>query len=110
VRRISVRIVDRDRNEVTTAKVELMTGGYSGSVNVDQMPEPLRLKFEKYEEIVNGQTFSLLDSIEEEICAIPFVAVFEDGCESNIKDLQIFPKSGTVSFTAAEPAVLTARR
>jgi hypothetical protein len=61
------------------------------------------------EDIVNNQTFSLLDQIEEEIGAIPFVAVFEDGCESSIKDLQIFPKSGTLSFTVAEPAVLGGR-
>jgi hypothetical protein len=105
----SVKIVDRDRNEVAIAQVEFRTGGYSGSVNVDRMPEALRLTFESYEDIVNNQTFSLLDQIEEEIGAIPFVAVFEDGCESSIKDLQIFPKSGTVSFTVAEPAVLGGR-
>jgi hypothetical protein len=110
VRRISVRIVDQDRNAVAIAEVELLTVGYSGSVNVDRMPEPLRLKFESYEDIVNSQTFSLLDEIEEEIRSIPFMTVFEDGCESYVKDLQIFPKNGTVSFAVAEPAVLTTRR
>lgn len=109
MRRESVTIFDGDRIVVAIAEVELVTSGYSGSVNVDRMPQALRLKFENYEEIVNSQTFSLLDRIEEEIGAIPFVAVFEDGCESYIKNLQIFPKSGTVSFTVAEPAVLTAR-
>jgi hypothetical protein len=101
-----VTIVDRDRNVVAIAEVEFRRDGYSGSVNVSRMPEALRLKFERYEDIVNSQTFSILDQIEEEIGAIPFVAVFEDGYESSIKDLQIFPGSGTVSFTVVEPAVL----
>jgi hypothetical protein len=110
VRPISVRIFDQDRNAVAVAEVELQAGNYSGTANVDRMPETLRLRFETYEDIVNSQTFSLLDQIEEEIGSIAFVAVFEDGSESYIKDLQIFPKTRTVSFNVMESAVVTARR
>jgi hypothetical protein len=70
------------------------------------MPESLRRRFERYEEIVNDQIFSLLDEIEDQIGAMSFAVVFDDGCEANVMDLQIFPRSGTVSFKVAEPAVL----
>jgi len=62
--------------------------------------------FEEYEDIVNDQTFSLLDQIEGRIGAIPFVAVFGDGREASVEDLQIFPKGGTVAFRLAEPLEL----
>ena len=105
-----MKILDGARNVVAIAEVEFHAGGYSGSVNVDRMPEPLRRKFETYEDIVNNQMFGILDQIEEEIGAIPFVAVFDDGLESSVRDLQVFPKGGTVSFTVAEPAVVSGGR
>ncbi len=106
----SVTILDGERNPVATADVEFQEGHYSGSVNVDRMPEPLRQLFEEYEEIVNGQIFSLLDQVEDRIGAIPLSVVFDDGHASRAKDLQILPKGGTISFEVAEPAMLSGSR
>ncbi len=103
----AVTIVDGERNVVATATVEFQKGCFAGSVNTDRMPEPFRRLFEEYEEIVNNQIFSLLDPIEDRIGETPFLVVFHDGHESQVKDLQIFPRSGTVSFRAAgQPALL----
>jgi len=110
MRHKSVTIFDGEGNVVATADIEFRQECYSGSVNVERMPESLRLMFEEYEEIVNNQIFSLLDQIEDQIGAIPFVAVFDDGCEAHVKDLQIFPKGCTVSFKMAEPVVACGSR
>jgi hypothetical protein len=99
----SVTIIDRGRDVVATADVELLEDHYSGQVNIDRMSPSLRLLFEEYEDIVNDQVFSLLDQIEGRIGAISFVAIFDDGCEAFVKDLQIFPKGGSVAFRVAEP-------
>jgi hypothetical protein len=108
--RQSVTIVDRGRDVVATADVEFLKDHYSGQVNIDRMSPPLRLLFEEYEEIVNDQVFSLLDQIEGQISAIPFVAVFDDGCEASVKDLQIFPRGGSVAFRVAEPVEVNRSR
>jgi hypothetical protein len=106
----SVTIFDGEGNAVATAKIEFRKEFYAGSVNLERMPESLRLMFEEYEEIVNNQIFSLLDQIEDQISAIPFVAVFDDGCQAHMKDLQIFTKGGTVSFKMVEPVVACGSR
>ena len=54
--------------------------------------------------------FSLLDQIEDQISAIPFVAEFDDGNRVPVSDLQIFPRGGTISFKVAEPAILRGSR
>ncbi|WP_206107569.1 hypothetical protein [Paludisphaera rhizosphaerae] len=77
---------------------------------MDQMPESLRRLFEEYEEIVNNQTFSLLDQIEDRISAFPFLIVFDDGYESRARDVQIFPKGGTISFEMAETVMPSGSR
>jgi hypothetical protein len=105
-----ITIVDGERNAVATAAVEFQKGVYSGSANMDRMPEPLRELFEQYEEIVNNQIFSLLDQIEDRIGDISFSVVFDDGRRFPIRDLQIFPEGGTVSFRMAEPAMLGGSR
>ena len=53
----TVTILDGVRNPVATADVEFQKGYYSGSVNVDRMPESLRELFEEYEEIVQRPDF-----------------------------------------------------
>ena len=102
----TVTIFDGERTLLATAEVEPRDGCYSGPINLDRMPEPLRLLFEEYERIVNGQVFSLLDEIEDRIAAIPFSLVFDDGREAHPKDLQIFPGSALISFRVAEAVML----
>ena len=98
-----VTIVDQGRKVVATAVVQCSAGRYSGRVDVGPMPQPLRLVFEEYEEIVNDQMFSRLDRIEGKIGAILLMAVFGDGREASVEELQIFPMGGTVAFRLAGP-------
>jgi hypothetical protein len=46
--------------------------------------------------------FSFLDEIQEKIGSLTIKAVFDDGCEAPVKDLQVFPSTGEVSFKLAE--------
>jgi hypothetical protein len=62
------------------------------------MPPEMRRTFEEYEEIVNDQVFGLLDEIEDRINALSLRVVFNEGCESLIEDLQIYPSVNKVSF------------
>ena len=53
--------------------------------------------------------FSLLDEIQEKIAVISMKAVFENGREVEIKDLQVFPNTGGVSFKFADVPVPTVK-
>jgi hypothetical protein len=69
------------------------------------MPAGMRRTFEEYEEIVNGQIFSLLDEIGDKVQSLSLRIVFADGREARPDDLQIYPATGKVSFRAARSAV-----
>ena len=97
-----VRIVDQSCGAVATARVLETDGGFAGSIDLRSMPEGLLGLLEAYEEVVNGQTFSLLDEVEEQLGEIPLVAIFEDGEAFPVEDLQIYPSDGRVSFKLAE--------
>ncbi|MGH9847294.1 MAG: hypothetical protein ACREEM_52020, partial [Blastocatellia bacterium] len=92
----NVKMIDHCRDVVATAQVAERGDGFAGLIDLSQMPAELRRKFEEYEEIVNGQIFSLLDEIEEQIGAIPLKVVFEEGAEASVADLQIYPGIGRV--------------
>lgn len=98
-----VTIVDRDRNAVATGDVELRGDRYCGTVDAGPMPGPIREMFEGYEEIVNDQMFGLLDGIEDQIGQLRLAAVFGDGREVDVEDLQIFPGGGSLSFRVSVP-------
>ena len=101
----AVKIVDRLRNVVATAEVAERAGRFAGVIDLGPMPPGLRQKFEEYEEIVNGQMFSLLDEIEGQVRALSLKVVFEGGREASVEDLQVYPRTGRVSFTVLrEPA------
>ena len=93
-----VTIFDGEGEVIATAAVELQGDYYSGTSNIDRMPNSLRKLFEEFEEIVNGQIFSRLDQIETRIASFPFSATFATGREFRIAKLQIFPNEGTLSF------------
>ena len=65
---------------------------------LEHTPPEFKRLFEEYEEIVEGQMFSLLDDIEEKIGVIPFKVSFADGTEASVEDLQVYPSTGAVSF------------
>ena len=56
-------------------------------------------------EIVNGQMFSLLDEIEEQIGALRLKIRFATGYEVAIEDLQIYPTTKHISFLKVKEAV-----
>ena|SRR5438874_8426997 len=100
-----VKIIDPCRNVVATAQVAKQGDRLAGLIDLDLMPASLRQQFEEYEEIVNGQVFSLLDVIEEQIDTLGLRVVFGNGSEAAVEDLQIYPATGRVSFKIVkEPA------
>jgi len=101
----NIKVIDQCRDVVASAQVAERGDCFAGLIDLSQMPASLRRKFEEYEEIVNGQMFSLLDEIAEQIGAIPLKVVFEEGYEVFVVDLQIYPGIGRVSFKILkEPA------
>ncbi len=105
----NVKIIDQYRNVVATARVAERDGHFTGLSDLSLMPASLRQKFDEYEEVVNGQMFSLLDEIEEQIGALSLKVVFEEGVEFSVADLQIYPGGGRISFKILkEPATAQA--
>jgi hypothetical protein len=93
-----VKNVGLIQNIVAIAEVQNRGNYYSGSVNIDQMPQPLLSLFEEYEYLVNNQVLSLLDRIEDEIDINSFVVIFDEDIKFYIDDLQILPSSRMISF------------
>jgi len=97
-----VKLIDQSRKVVATAQVADEGAYYGGTIDLRDTPPSLRALFEEFEEIVNGQMFAFLDDIQERIGALPLKVVFDTGQEVHVKDLQIFPSTGDVSFRLAE--------
>jgi hypothetical protein len=98
----AVKLIDQSRNVVAIAKVVDEGTYYGGTIDLRETPPGLRALFEEFEEIVNGQMFAFLDDIQERIGTLPLKAVFDTGQEVYVKDLQVFPSAGDVSFKLAE--------
>ena len=94
----SVRFIDPARTVLATAQVADEGDHYGGTIDLKHTPAELRVLFDEFEEIVNGQMFVFLDDIREKIGSVPITAVFDDGSEVGVKDLQVFPGAGEVSF------------
>ena len=94
----SVQLIDQTRTVLAVAQVADEGGYFGGSIDLRFTPTPLRALFEEFEEIVNGQMFVFLDEIQEKIGSLPIKAVFGNGVEDYIKNLQVFPSTGDVSF------------
>lgn len=86
--------------------VRLADGRFDGSVDPGHAPQRLRQLFGQFEEIVGGQMLSLLDDIEDRVCAAGLRVVFADGTEAVADDLQIYPTTGAVSFAVRHPAAV----
>ena len=102
-----VTLIDQGRQVVATAQVAEQDGTFAGRINLSSMPVSLRRLFEEYEEIVNTHTFSLLDEIEEKIETLHLKAVFEDGHEAALADVQIYPSTHKVSFQVLKRVVFS---
>ncbi len=94
----TVKLLDRARNVIATARVTDERGHYGGTIDLGKTHVELLRLFEEFEEVVNGQIFSLLDEVQQKIEVLSLKAVFEDGSEVAVNDLQVFPSTGDVSF------------
>jgi hypothetical protein len=95
---LTVQIIDPGREVVATAQVTKRGECFAGLIDLSRMPASLREIFNEYEEIINGQMFSLLDEIEEQIGTARLKVVFEGGSESPVEEIQIYPSTRRVSF------------
>lgn len=94
----SVRLIDQSREVIATAEVTDEGDYYGGTIDLRLTPVSLRALFDEFEEVVNGQMFVFLDEIQAKIGAMPIKAAFADGSEDSVRDLQVFPSTGDVSF------------
>ena len=98
-----VYLIDsRSSIKVAALDVRLVGDHFEGTISLDVMPPQLTRLFEEFEEIVEGQMFSLLDDIERKIGEAPLRILFDNGGEAEIADLQVFPSTGAVSFEARQ--------
>ena len=86
---------------MATAAVEASDGLLVGTADLTFLPAHLRELFGRYESIVDGQAFSTLDPVEDEIADLGMTAKFDDGREFGFCDLQVFPVAGRLSFRLA---------
>ncbi len=101
----TVQLIDPNGNVVAAAQVAGQNGLFAGRADLAFMPPRLRQVFEKYEETVNNQVFSILDEIEDRILSMGLQAVFPDGQRANIRDLQIYPSTSGISFRSGDSSV-----
>jgi hypothetical protein len=101
----NVRFIDSSRKANATARVSERDGRFVGEIDLEKMPDELLATFEEYERLVNGQMFSLLDHVEEQIDSRQIEVLLESGQEIAIEDLQVYPRSGRVSFRPKAPAI-----
>lgn len=92
------KLVDARGQVLATVSVVREGDHFGGTIDLRDMPDSLRTLFVEFEEIVTGQMFSFLDEIQHKIAAHGIKAVFDNGQESLLNDLQVFPSTGDVSF------------
>ena len=105
-----VQLLDPSRTVVATAQVVEQDKKYNGRIDLTLMPVALQEKFREYEEIINGQMFSLLDEMDEQISALQLKIRFVTGYEVAIEDLQIYPTTKRISFMKVKEAVPIAQQ
>jgi hypothetical protein len=102
---LNVTLIDSSRKVLATARVAEEGDRYGGTIDLCCTPASVRALFAEFEEIVNGQMLSFLDEIQDKIGALSVRAVFPSGREAAVKDLQVYPSTGEVSFRLAEVLV-----
>lgn len=95
-----ISLIDRSHARVAALDVRGVGDSYEGTIDLAGTSPRLRALFERFEEVVEGQMFSLLDAVEEEIGQLPLKVEFEDGTEALVEDLQVYPSTRAVSFKA----------
>src|SRR5262245_36139771 len=93
-----VKLIDKNKSLIAVAQVSDEGAHFGGTIDLSATPAPVRALFEEFEELVNDQVLSLLDEIQAKIGTLSIKAVFDDGAEAAVKDLQVYPSTGDVSF------------
>jgi hypothetical protein len=101
-----VYLIDQHSARVAALDVQFRDDHFEGLISLEGVPAPLRQLFEQFEEIVEGQMFSLLDDIEEKIEATRLRVLLENGSVACLSDLQVFPSTNAVSFKLRQPATV----
>lgn len=94
----TIKLLGPKGDLLATAQVNWKETFFSGTINLSMMPLPLLRTFEEFEELVNGQNFSLLDDIEQRIGDLGIKVDFDDGRVAEVEDLQIYPSTCLISF------------
>ena len=97
----TVSFIDQRGNVVATAQVAPIEQRFSGVIDLTHMPAQVRQMFDEFEELVNGQMFTLADEVEEQIAELSLNVVFDQGRAMAIEDLQIYPSTKRLSFRVA---------
>ena len=105
------KLIDKSGAVVAMGTVADEGDFYGGEMTSIPPGSSCRALFEEFESIVNDQMFSFLPDLEAKIEATGIRVVFDDGAQGEVKELQIFPTTGDVSFKlAAAPKSETIKR
>ena len=99
-------LTDASSARLAALDVSVTDDHFEGTANLDQLPDDVRGLFAEFEDVVEGQVFSLLDSVELRIRSAGLRLDWGNGASSPVEDLQIFPSTGAISFRATPPAGL----
>jgi hypothetical protein len=105
-----VKFFDGADQLVAVARVAKEGDRFRGTIDLSAMPPLLRETFEQFEEAVNGQMLSVVDEVEEQVGALGLRVGFNGSPECTAADLQIYPRSGRVSFKVAKEAAHSAAK
>ena len=97
-------LTDDSGARLAALNVSTIGDHFEGTIALDQLPDDLRRVFAEFEEVVEGQMFSLLNSLEERIRTAQLRAAWAGGETTPAEDLQVFPSTGAISFRATPPA------
>jgi hypothetical protein len=104
VDRKALKLLSKTSQVVATGQVTEANGFFEGTIDFADMPDDLRALFEEFDEVVNGQMLSLVDEVQDKIGSLGLRVVLDNGVEVPVRDLQIYPSSGDVSFRLVEAA------
>lgn len=96
--RRTVKLLDQQGRLIAVGSVSDQGNRYAGFVDIEPMPSEVQTLFEEFEGAVNGQLLGHIDDLVARIAALRVRAVFDDGTESRVRNLQIFPADDVVSF------------
>jgi hypothetical protein len=91
-------LIGASGNVLASAQVADEGAHFGGTIDLGSTPPALRALFDEFEEAVNDQMFACADEIQVKIGFYGIRARFDDGLEAEVKDLQVFPSTGDVSF------------